>query len=132
MEKRLLDTSVLIRHWHRSRTKPLSDHTVTETVAWAKQLIAFQQTNAIATPVYVEFLAGVTSEHEFRLAKAYLGQFQCVDGGHIPSEDWKEANRLAQRVPPHGKPRQLGDCLIRAIARRLRYRLRTYDDASPP
>jgi predicted nucleic acid-binding protein len=131
MERRTLDTSALIRHWHRCRTRPLSDYLPADTVVWAKQLIALHQTNAITTPVYVEFLAGVTSEHEFRLAKAYLEQFHCVDGGRIPPEDWKEAIRLAQRVPPSGKPRQLGDCLIRAIARRLRYRVRTYDQDFP-
>jgi predicted nucleic acid-binding protein len=131
MEKRILDTSMLLRQWHRCRQRPLIEYTPADARAWADQLIGIHRTNAIVTPVYVKMVAGVTSEHELRLTRAYLQPFRCVDGGHIPKEDWEEAIRLAQRVPSHAKPRQLGDCLIRAIARRLKYRVRTYDQDFP-
>lgn len=45
-------------------------------------------------------------------------------------EDWKKARQIAERVPRNGKPRQLGDCLIRAIAARLKYYdMQTADDS---
>jgi hypothetical protein len=34
-------------------------------------------------------------------------------------------------VPRNGKPRQLGDCLIRAIAARLKYDVQTVDGSFP-
>jgi predicted nucleic acid-binding protein len=45
----------------------------------------------------------------------------------ILPEDWQEAIRIASRVPRSPAPRQLGDCLIRAIAHRLKYEVFTSD-----
>jgi len=120
MAKRVLDTSVLLSYWHRRTSEHLEAIDVQETETWAQDLIRSHATDLIVTPVYVEFIAGVRSSHELQLAEAYLAQFRVVDGGHIPNADWDEAKRLAARVPRDGKPRHLGDCLIRAIVHRLK------------
>ena len=52
-------------------------------------------------------------------------------GGNVTTADWQEAIRIARRVPRNRKPRQLGDCLIRAIANRLRYKVETLDADFP-
>jgi predicted nucleic acid-binding protein len=128
MQKRLLDTSVLIREWRRQSARlrgPLSSEAV---IGWARQLIRIHQTRAIASPVLIEFLAGTQNTTDLRLAKAFLDEFEVVDQKLIPPRDWDEAQRLAQRVPKDGSPRQLGDCLIRAVANRLHYDVMTHDD----
>ncbi len=89
------------------------------------------QAKAIVTPIYVEFLVGTRDSSEQRLAEAYLAQFDNIDGGNIPKEDWDETLRIARRIPPTGKPRQLGDCLIRAIANRLKHTVITPDTGFP-
>jgi predicted nucleic acid-binding protein len=119
MAKRLLDTSVLVSYWHHRAPDRLETVDTRAAQVWADDLIRFQGSDLIVTPVYVEFLAGVRTSHEMRLAAAYLARFRVLDGGSIPNRDWEEAKRLAARVPRDGKPRQLGDCLIRAIANRL-------------
>jgi predicted nucleic acid-binding protein len=58
-------------------------------------------------------------------------EFRLADDGAVTMEDWEEARRLAVRVPRVGRPRQLGDCLIRAIANRLRLRVKTFDIGMP-
>ena len=89
------------------------------------------QSNAIVTPVFLEFIGGVRSAAELQLAETYLNQFHVVDNGKVLEEDWQEAERIARRVPRDGTPRQLGDCLIRAIANRLRYDVSTIDQRFP-
>jgi len=79
-------------------------------------LVEAHDSNALLTPVYIEFIAGVRSNAELRLAEAYLKHFDIVDKHSILRRDWEEAERLVRRVPRNGKPRQLVDCLIRAIA----------------
>jgi predicted nucleic acid-binding protein len=117
--RRLLDTSVLISYW-RSRTRDgLSGKSLDDARNWANGLIGNYGSRLISTPVVVEFLCGVRSERERDLALAYLGAFELIDKGEILKEDWDEAVRFAQRVPHDGKPRQLGDCLMKAIARRF-------------
>ena len=98
---------------------------------WAKQTIELYDTNAIVTPVYVEMVAGVSDKHELELTHAFLAQFDSIDKGKISQADWEEAIRIAQRVPRNRKPRHLGDCLIRALANRLRYKVETLDDDFP-
>jgi predicted nucleic acid-binding protein len=73
------------------------------------------------------FIAGIQSSSEMELARSYLAEFEIVDEGRILEEDWEHAKRLAARVPRDGKPRQLGDCLIRAIAIRLKCEVRSLD-----
>ena len=87
--------------------------------------------NAIVTPVRLEFLAGTRSRDEQVLAEAYLGQFHVLDNGDVVKDDWLAAERIARRAPRDGKARDLGDCMIRAIAERLRYEVRTSDTAFP-
>ena len=109
----------------------MRESTPTDAASWGNQLILLEQTNAIVTPVYLEFIAGARSRHELQLTEAYLQTFECVDGGQVLEEDWEEALRLARWIPANSKPRQLGDCLIKAIARRLRYTVRTFDLGFP-
>jgi hypothetical protein len=90
---------------------------------------AIARTGSIVTPAYIEFVAGTTSAHELRLARAYLAEFEIVDKGRILDQDWIEARRYAERVPRNGKPRQLGDCVIKAIAKRLNYDVDTFDES---
>jgi predicted nucleic acid-binding protein len=130
-EKKVLDTSVLIRWWKVCRARTRVELTPALVRGWARELIAFYKTDAIVTPVYLEMIAGVTDQEELRLTRAFLGEFRCIDEGHIPQQDWQEALRLAQRVPRDAKPRQLGDCLIRAIANRLKHKVTTHDTSFP-
>lgn len=130
-DRRVLDTSVLIGAWQRGRGKgPLSnDPGVIR--QWAEQIILLYRSDAIVTPVVVEFIAGVRSSAELRLAHIFLDRFRSIDSGNISPEDWLEARRLAERVPRDGRPRQLGDCLIRAIARRLKHDVVSLDLTFP-
>lgn len=96
-----------------------------------KKLIEQHGSRRIVTPVYIEMVAGVTSSDELKLARAYLDPFEIVDQGQISKEDWNEAKKMAQRVAPKGGKRQLGDCLIRAIAKRLNCDVLTLDGGFP-
>ena len=88
---------------------------------WGIELIEMHATNWICTPVAIEVLAGTRNQRELALHRAYLSAFAIIDDGRIPPADWQKARQLAQRVPDdrHAKARDLGDCLIRAIAERL-------------
>lgn len=121
MRARVLDTSLLIRHWRDRRSQSARGSARRQVRWWAQELIGWQGSDAIVTPVYIEFVAGVASEAELRQAREYLSVFRIIDEGRILPRDWVEARRLAERIPRSGKRRQLGDCLIRAIARRLRH-----------
>ncbi|MBI3468007.1 MAG: PIN domain-containing protein [Planctomycetes bacterium] len=131
MGRRVLDSSVLIQHWHHSGGHPSHKHMTADAIAWGKRLAKIRGTNAILTPVLLEFLAGVTSENEMRLAQAYLDQFEVQDDRVITKQDCDEAERIARRVPRDGLRRQLGDCLIRAIANRLRCEVVSLDVRFP-
>jgi predicted nucleic acid-binding protein len=112
--RKILDTHVLIHHWH---SFPAKKRTANDCKAHAEELIEFQGTNLIVSPVLVEFLAGA-SRDDLDFRKAYLEPFEILDEGYIPLADWEEAKRFAQWVRI-GRDRKLGDCLIEAIARRL-------------
>ena len=131
MARRVLDTGYLIRHWRSRMRTPLNDVRADEAETWARELIGWRNTDAIVTPVYIEFVAGVRSAHELVLARAYLAPFRVIDGGSVSHEDWKLARRIAERVPRDGKPRQLGDCLIKAIAMRLNHDVESLDVGFP-
>lgn len=131
MKRRVLDTNVLIRYWRRFSGGSLVQKTPEDAAGWARRVIELFDTNAIVTPVYLEMVAGTSDQHELQLTLAFLSQFERVDGGDITRADWDEALRLARRVPRNRKPRHLGDCLIRAIANRLRYRVETLDTDFP-
>jgi predicted nucleic acid-binding protein len=131
MPRKIFDTSALIRHWHDSGGRSLEGKTAEDAQEWARQLITIHDTNAIVTPVYVEFAAGVRNSAELELTRAFLDEFDVIDRGRITVEDWQETRRLAQRVPPNGKPRHLGDCLIAAIGKRLHYEVIRFDKGFP-
>jgi predicted nucleic acid-binding protein len=130
-DRRILDTSVLIGAWQRGRGRgPLpSDLDVVR--QWAEQLISLYRSDAIVTPVAIEYIAGVRSSEELRTALAFLDCFRVIDAANVSPDDWLEARRLAERVPRDGRPRHLGDCLIRALARRLRHDVVSLDLAFP-
>src|SRR5438270_1070740 len=127
MERRVLDTSILIRHWRTCRVKARGEITTAVVRMWARKLIILYDSDAIVTPVYIEMIAGVTNRRELLLTLAFLREFRCIDEKRIPQHDWDEAIRLAQRVPRTATPRQLGDCLIHAICKRLRHQVATHD-----
>jgi len=112
---RILDTEVLIRHYNKM-TQQRSAHAVKE---HARKLIELEKTHWILSPIKIEFLCGARDSNEFNLYSAYLEAFEVLDKRKIPSQDWSEAERLAQWSKLEGRPRKLGDCLIKAIAKRL-------------
>lgn len=128
----VLDTSVLIRHWRNCRVgQPLIDVNPVQAEEWARKLIQIEQADSIVTPVYLEFVSGARDRTELHLARAYLKPFSILDRGTITAADWNEARRLAERIPPSGRPRDLGDCLIKAVATRLGFEVRTFDTGMP-
>jgi predicted nucleic acid-binding protein len=132
MPRRVLDTNILINHWGDQRRGLANARvTVQQARTWAKTLVGLQQTNLILTPIYIEYVAGKGTAHEVRLARAYLDQFNLADDGRITAQDWEEAKRIVQRVLPDRSPRQLGDCLIRAICNRLHLDILTADKRFP-
>jgi predicted nucleic acid-binding protein len=131
MKRTVLDTSVLIRFWRSRAHGSLVRRTPDDAGRWAERFIDLYDTNAIVTPVYLELVAGVSDRHELRLTLAFLSRFDRIDEGNITRSDWEEALRIARRVPRNRKPRHLGDCLIRAIANRLRYTIVTLDADFP-
>ncbi len=123
MPKRILDTEVLISHFHKM-TKP---RTVAALRAHARNLINIQDTKWILWPIRIEFLCGVRDSNELKLYSAYLEPFEVLDKPDIKSQDWSEAERWARWVKKAGRPRKLGDCLIMAIAKRLNAEVVTRD-----
>ena len=109
-----MDTNVLINHWRRFGEK---NRTTDALRSHAEELVEFQGTNLIASPVFVEFLVGARTGEELELYLAYLEPFEVLDKGDIPRQDWQEAERLAKWIRTN-RPRKLGDCLIEAIAKR--------------
>jgi predicted nucleic acid-binding protein len=130
VRKRILDSNKLINHWHAAWTKAKNSRrqlTTADVKQWAQDLIATAQNNAILTPIYLEFIAGTRSSNELELARAFLQEFERIDKGEIRSQDWHEAERYASQVPRDGRPRDLVDCLIKAVAKRLRMDIDTAD-----
>jgi hypothetical protein len=89
-------------------------------------------TDAIVTPVAVEFSAGFTRAGDVKLAEQFLKNFTCLDKKSTTHADWDETMRQAKRIPPNGARRQLGDCLIRALAKRLHADVIAFDRSFPP
>ena len=114
---KILDTNVLINHWHRLPAG--HPRTPAQVKAHADELIELEGTNLIVSPVLIEFLAGGLSSGELELYRAYLGQFDVYDKGNIPRQDWEQAERFARWIRTDGRRRKLGDCLIQAIPKRL-------------
>src|SRR5271165_2478850 len=116
MSRRILDTNLLIEHWRtclkRSKRRRLSQISESDVKAWAQDLVDLEDSNAVVTPILLEFLCGVRDETEMKLARAFLKVFNVIDRGRILDEDWQDARRIAERVPPTGASRDFGDCLI--------------------
>ena len=109
MAARVLDTNILIVFWRQQRAKN-SRQKPTEKDArrWANELIEIRRSNAIVSPVAIEFLSGSRNRDELKLYRAFIGEFEIVDGGVIPVPDWDEARRRAERVPADGRPTPVG------------------------
>jgi predicted nucleic acid-binding protein len=130
--RKILDTNVLINFWHeKARNKPPAAISKKRAAEWGRQLMHLRETNALLTPIYIEFVCGKGSAHEVELARAFLSGFEVVDGGQILKEDWENARRIAERVPRDGLRRQLVDCLIRAICNRLHLEFFTFEKRFP-
>ncbi len=132
MARRVLDTSILINHWRRT-FKGIASNQISErqAIQCARRLIGERSTGAILSPIYIEYLCGPQNEREVRNARAYLDEFEIIDEGRILPQDWIESRRLAGRILRAGGPRQMGDCLIRAICTRLRLDVSTADSRFP-
>jgi predicted nucleic acid-binding protein len=135
MRQRFFDSTKLMTELKKLRF----DSTRADAERLDSKLIEIYDTKAIVSPVEIEVLAGVRDPHELELTEFFLGQFEIIDQRHIPPQDWEEARRIAKRVlkydrdvsrrhrkrrrqaNPKTEPRQLGDCLITAIANRLHY-----------
>jgi predicted nucleic acid-binding protein len=132
MARRVLDTNILINHWRRTFkgkvSRQISEQQATEC---ARRLIREERTNAILSPIYVEYLCGPQNKREVRNARAYLEEFHVLDEGRVLPQDWAESVRLAGRISRDGIPRQMGDCLIRAICIRLNLDVNTADNQFP-
>ena len=133
MPRRVLDTNILINFWGDKRRAAPRGRAVTVEDArqWAKELIKLYGTNAILTPIYIEYVSGKGSAREVSLARAYLEEFETLDADRIPPADWREARRIALRVRRDAGRRQLGDCIIRAICNRLNLDVLTADKRFP-
>ncbi|MGB7160694.1 MAG: PIN domain-containing protein [Tepidisphaeraceae bacterium] len=127
--RRVLDTNVLIRGWHRSASRPLANASAEDARSWARKIIDLYRSDAIVTPVDIEFRAAARSQHELVLARSFLAVFRIVDDGRVTIDDWSYARRLAEHARP--KPRQLGDCLVRALSNRAGYDVETLDGTFP-
>jgi predicted nucleic acid-binding protein len=127
MSRSILDTSNLIQFWRVRRSQLGRLPTPAESRVWADQLSDTFQCRAIVTPVAIEFLCGARDQQEAAVFGAFLGHFNRIDEGVVLEEDWKAAENKARRVPRSGAARDLGDCLIRAIADRLKCDVLTID-----
>lgn len=119
MSRRVLDTSVLISFW-RAKTGKTPRPSLEDALEWAKELIDLRNSNTIVTPVLVEFLCGARTNTERELFRAFLAPFQILDNREVAPDDWDCTQKYAERIPRDGKPRELGDCLIKALAEKYR------------
>jgi predicted nucleic acid-binding protein len=124
MKRAIFDTNILTSYWHREALWKLSNAAVKRA---ALKLKKSRDAEFIVTPVYIEFIVGATTGARLTLMRTFLAEFKVLDGGTITNEDWVEARRFAERIPPDGKPRHMGDCLIKAIANRRNYEVLTSD-----
>ena len=131
MARRILDTSVLVQHWKRSGGHAAHVSQSADVRAWADELAKLYGTRAIVSPVYLEFICGTTTREQLELARRFLSEFEIIDHWQVRTDDLREAQRIAERIPRSGRRRQLGDCLIRALANRLSHDVVTHEKAFP-
>lgn len=125
MPKRIFDSNRLIKQFRLLR--PYAGKNPADAKRCAGELIEAFGTDAIVSPVEIEFLAGIVDPHEMDLAEAFLQRFRIIDERRTPPEDWLEARRIAKHVVRNSGRRDLGDCLILAIAHRLHYDVSSSD-----
>ncbi|MFO0964694.1 MAG: hypothetical protein U0793_03780 [Gemmataceae bacterium] len=118
MSRRVLDTGAHF-FWARYTGKDALS-LLGRRVEWAKELIDLRNSNTIVTPVLVEFLCGARTNTERELFRAFLAPFQILDNREVAPDDWDCTQKYAERIPRDGKPRELGDCLIKALAEKYR------------
>lgn len=131
MPRSVLDTSVLIKHWKQCGGDRADIMSAANGREWGLNLIKLRKTDLILSPVYLEFICGTRNKLEYQTAKDFLSVFKILDEWNILSTDLHDARRLAQRTPRNGRPRQLGDCLIRAMANRFGLEVDTLDSWFP-
>ncbi len=132
MVRRVLDSNHLINHWRRRTAEVEASGYVPE--RWADELIDLHRTRLIVSPVYLEFLVHATSSEQVKHYERFLSKFEVLDKWQITTEDMSEALRLARWIPKsrrQRRPRQFGDCLIRAIATRFKCEVATADRDFP-
>lgn len=110
-----------------SAPHPYGSRSPGDAVRRAKGLIEQFDTNAIVSPIEIEFLAGILDAHEMSLAGAFLNCFRIIDERRVIPQDWLETRRIAKHVGRDSGRRDLGDCLIAAIADRLPHDVLTKD-----
>ncbi|WP_145281385.1 PIN domain-containing protein [Pirellulimonas nuda] len=133
---RILDTSVLIQFWATKRPSPGYCPTQKEAAEWAADLIQTHGTRSLVTPVCIEMLAGCTNSDSLLATRAFLAAFEVVDDGSLSKETVVLATSIAERIPHGGRrqdvrKRDLGDCLIRALADRHSRDVLTLDRGMP-
>ena len=131
MTKKVFDTSKLVAYWRKRYAEESRPLTVEIVVAWADSIISMYDTDCIVTPVEIEFICGAATSSELNLYNSFLSRFRMIDEGSILPLDWSRALELARRIPQDGRRRQMGDCLIRAIADRLKHDVLTSDTGFP-
>jgi len=129
--RRVIDTVILIRHWWDCWKKASHPRTSADAENWGRALIKIRNSDLIVSPVYIEFVAGVTKGEQLPLARSFLAMFKVLDDWNILPKDLLEACRRAERIPKTGDKRQLGDCLISSIAKRFRCEVDTLDKRIP-
>ena len=141
MSHRVLDSNYLFKIWRGELPAPGGHGRVSSVelaIAAAQRWLKSSPGDCIVTPVRLEFLCGIRQADETAWAEAFLNRFVLLDEGKVIQEDWSFAERLAKRVARHGrtqredaKPRQLADCLIRAICKRMHADVKTADVGFP-
>ena len=128
----VLDTNVLVSFWRRQQVRTeTATPSPAEARRWADALAASAGSRTILSVVYLEFLGGSGRREETTAYEAFLDALDVADGWSIDDRDLAEARRLAARVPADRRPRGFADCLIRAIANRLRLPVQTADGGLP-
>ena len=132
MNRTVLDTQQLVAFW-RKRQAETGDRTPSpdDAAEWGRLLSRRTGTDAILSLSYLEFVGGAGSGEELRAYRAFLATLDVVDGWDVRPVDLEDARRRAERVPPSRQPRGAVDCLIRAVASRLGYAVRTRDRGFP-
>lgn len=128
MKTRVLDTCILLDIWHGrspSKIKVRSKKKTARSAArtWLKKY----RSDGILTPIRLEFLGGVQSKDELKLADLFLAEFELLDEGKVLIEDWRLAERYARWIRDKGRARGAIDSLILAICERLNADLFTRD-----